>query len=146
MNISCGRQVVFSCPVPIFLSRRLGLWPGSRKVVQVMAIFPFWAVEFLREGLVDLPMRVTGLFSCQVSLRSFRVFKEGSFRLPAVSNQEQSMLPRVQWSPRSTLSETMVKTVPVYKITQKGALLPGCLLHRHQIDAFLDLVICILFF
>jgi len=59
--------------------------------------------------LGDLPMKVIRLFSCQVSLRSSHVFREGSFSLSAVSDQAQATLPRVYSSPRSFLKETAVR-------------------------------------
>lgn len=73
-------------------------------------------MELVRGGLDDLPMKVIRLSSCQVSLGSFHVFTEGSFRLPTVSDQVQATLPRLYSSPRSFLSETMVETVPVYQL------------------------------
>lgn len=74
---------------------------------------------FLRDGLVNLPIKVIGVFSHQVSLRCSLVFREGSFRLPAISEQTQAMFPRVHLCPRSILHETVVKTISVHMIAQK---------------------------
>lgn len=84
-----------------------------------MATFPFLNYGIPQGWSSWSPHKVIGLFSHQVSLRCSLIFREGSFRLPAISEQTLAMFPRVYLSPRSILRETVVKIVPIHMIAQK---------------------------